>query len=239
MEEHYTIMHFLYYYGILPEWLPEVVPISWIVILLLGVMSYFLTRNLDRMPGKTQVLGEWIVEAFENFVVGIVGSHGKKFVAFVGALFLFILGQNLMIQIPGFNAPTANANTTIALAVITFFVVQFTGISANGFFGYLKHFAGSPKDVTGWVLAPLMFPLEIIGELAKPLSLSMRLFGNIFGEDAVILILIGIAINALYFIPVHLPMALFAIFGGTVQALVFAMLTCIYIVIMTAHGDDH
>ncbi|OQY26986.1 MAG: ATP synthase F0 subunit A [Candidatus Cloacimonetes bacterium 4572_55] len=239
MEEHATIFHFLYELGILPKWLPEVIPISWIVIIILGVAAYFSTRKLERLPGSMQMFGEWVVETFEKFAAGIIGPHGKKFAPFIGSLFLFILGQNLMIQIPGFNAPTANANTTIALAVITFFVVQFSGLSANGISGYFLHLAGSPKDAVGWALFPLMFVLEVIGELAKPLSLSMRLFGNIYGEDAVILILMGIAAHTLYFIPVHLPMALFAIFGGTVQALVFAMLTCIYLSIMTSHGDEH
>ena len=236
---HNTIFHFLYVYGILPKWLPETVPISWLIIIFLIVFARLATRNLQRVPSGMQVFAEWFVEQMDNFVVGIIGEHGRKFTAYVGSLFVYILLNNLMIQIPGFNAPIANANTTIAFAVVTFFVVQMSGISANGIIGYLKHLAGSPKDMIGWCLAPLMFPLEVISEFAKPLSLSMRLFGNIFGEDMVILILMALAVHACYYVPVHLPMMLFGVFGGTVQALVFTMLTCVYIVIMTSHADEH
>ncbi len=238
MEHHPTILHFLFTMGILPHWLPEVVPISWIVIILLAFIAKMLTSNLQVIPGQAQAWGEWIVENFEQFVTGIVGEQGRKFVPYVGSIFLFIWLQNMMIQIPGFNAPTADANTTIPLALITIIVVQLHGITSNGILGYLHHLAGSPKDLTGWILAPLMFVLESIGEMAKPLSLSMRLFGNIFGEDAVILILMGMAAHSLYFIPVHLPMAFFGVFGGTVQALVFSMLTCIYLQIMSGHGHE-
>lgn len=235
---HGTIFHFLYYYGILPKWLPETVPISWLIIIGLGVFGYFASRNLQRIPTGWQLLAEMYIEAMRHFVTGIVGPHGKKFVPYIGSLFIYILLNNMMIQVPGFNAPTADANTTIAFAVVTFFVIQGAGISANGIVGYVKHFAGSPKDLLGWVMVPLMLPLELIGELAKPLSLSMRLFGNIFGEDMVILILMALAVHALHMIPVQIPMMLFGVFGGTVQALVFVMLTCVYLVILTAH-DEH
>ena len=238
MEHHPTLLRYLLGLEKYPDWV-EISLLSWMVILFLSGISIYLTRDLKQIPGRAQAFAEWIVEFFESFVVGIVGDHGRKFVPYVGSLFMFILFQNMLIQIPGFNAPTANANTTVSLAVITFIIVQFHGVSVNGIKGYLHHFAGSPHDVTGWALAPLMFPLELIGEFAKPLSLSMRLFGNITGEDTVIIILMGLAVHSLYYIPVHIPMAFFGIFGGTVQALVFSMLTCIYLKIMSGHGEEH
>ena len=128
---------------------------------------------------------------------GIIGPGGERHTPFIATLFLFILLNNLIGMVPGALAPTSSLNTTIALALITFAYVQIEGVRAHGVVGRLKHFMGPTP-----ALAPLMFPIEIIGELARPLSLSIRLFGNIFGEEQVIFILAGLAYFILGFFPI-------------------------------------
>jgi F-type H+-transporting ATPase subunit a len=180
---------------------------------------------------------EFIVSSLDGFVHNIVGKESKTLTPIIGSFFIFILCMNLFGLIPGFLSPTANINTTIALALIAFVVVQYYAISRLGPLGYLKHFLGEPI----W-LAPLMLPIHIIGELAKPLSLAIRLFGNIFGEDMVIAILAFIVLSTLgnVLIPMQSGMMLFGIFTGFVQALVFSMLVSIYIAVAIGdHGEEH
>ena len=118
----------------------------------------------------------------------------------------------------------------------------------NGFFGYIHHLMGSPQDLVGWIMVPLNFPLHILEEFIKPMSLSLRLFGNILGEDSLIAAFVGLGILALSFIhspiglPLQIPFLLLSILLGTVQALVFSLLTTIYISLMLPHeehGSEH
>ena len=122
-------------------------------------------------------------------------------------------------------APTANISITFALGFIVFIVFNREGIRANGIGGHIKHFMGPMP-----ALAPLMFPLELLGALIRPISLAMRLFGNIFGEETVIAVLISMAaIMTMGLVPFQVPMLAFGVFGSIVQAGVFAILTCSYI----------
>ena len=117
----------------------------------------------------------------------------------------------------------------------------------NGLLGYLHHLCGSPKDVTGWLLSPLMLFLEVFGELVKPISLSLRLFGNIFGEDKLLAIfaLLGVIIVGLFGLPevvglpLHLPFMFLSLLLGFIQALVFSLLTTAYIGLMLPHEEHH
>ena len=207
-------------------------------------------------PKGLQNFFEYLVEGLFGFIEGIIGPGGGKYAPLVATFFIYILCNNYIAVIPGFVAPTSTLNLTLALGLTAFGSVQYFAIQQNGLKGYLLHFAGSPKDLIGWLLAPLMFILELIGELVKPLSLSMRLFGNIFGEDTVVLQLALLALTIggwkihhghviesggwlMAFIPIHLPMMLFSLFGGLIQALVFTMLTCIYISLLTSHDEGH
>ena len=151
---------------------------------------------------------------------------------FVMGCFIFILSLNYLGLIPGLQSPTADLNTTLALGVTALIGVHIIAIKENGIPGYLKHFIGDP-----WWLGPLMFPLHIVGELARAGSLAIRLFGNIYGEETVIfqLTLLGLGI----WFPVQFPMLFFGLFGGFLQAFVFSILTSIYIVTFLEHGDDH
>ena len=232
-----TWLHFLYTKHILPGWLPEMVPVTWLVIIILCGGAIIATRRLSlRNPGRFQSFLEFVVTALDGFVRNIVGGEARTLTPIVGTFFLYILTLNLIGLIPGLKTPTADTNTTVAFALIAFVIVQYYSISRQGVFGYLKHFWGEP-----WWLGGLMFPLHIIGELARPLSLSIRLFGNIFGEETVVAVLVLIVTSVLgkFLIPIQFPMVLFAIFGGFVQALVFSMLVSIYIAIGVAQHEEH
>jgi F-type H+-transporting ATPase subunit a len=237
-EEHGSWIQFLYTFHIIPEQIPDAVTISILTAIGLGVAAFLMTRNLERIPSKRQAALELIVSGLERFVTDLVGPRGKKYLPLVGTLFLYILFMNLSGLIPGWKSPTANLNVTVPLALCVFLFVQYEGIRANGLFGYLKHFWGEPV----W-LGPLNFPIHVIGELARPLSLSIRLFGNIFGEDMVIIVLVGLGLSLVGSlpIPIQAPMYFFGVFTSFVQALVFSILTSAYIAGATAHEghDEH
>lgn len=238
-----TWLHFLTAKHILPEWLPEYVAVTWVVILLLCTTVIVMSRRLQlRNPSRFQAFIEFCVVALQGFVRNIVGDREAKVLTpIIGTFFIYILALNLFGLIPGFMSPTADTGTTVALALFAFVFVQYIAIRRKGFIGYVRHFLGEPL----W-LSPLMLPLHIIGELARPLSLSIRLFGNIFGEDLVIVVLMMIATSVLakipgyFLIPVQFPMMLFAVFTSFVQALVFSMLVGIYISVAVAgHEEQH
>ncbi len=219
---------------------PDLVLNAYFVVLVIVLVFTIVTRKLNRIPnGKGQTFLELFVGGLIDFFGGILGEHGKKYVPFVGSYFIFILFLNYLGLIPGFQAPTADLNTTLALGITAVIGVHVIAIKENGFVGYLKHFIGDPV----W-LAPLMFPLHVVGELARAGSLAIRLFGNIFGEESVIinLTLLGLAIPAIAgkipWLPIQVPMMFFGLFGGFLQALVFSILTSIYIVTFLDHGED-
>src|SRR5262249_53869383 len=199
--------------------------------------AYLLTRHMDRIPNRRQAAVEWVVEQLDGFTNGVIGPTSRRYLPLVGTLFIYILLMNLGGILPLWTSPTANLNVTASLALVVFLYVQYEGIRVNGLGGYMKHFVGEPT----W-LAPLNLPLHIISELARPVSLSIRLFGNIFGEDTVIAVLIALVaplVIPFKFLPIHFPMLLLALFTSFVQAMVFAILTCIYIAGATVHEDSH
>ncbi|MGQ9731061.1 MAG: F0F1 ATP synthase subunit A [Candidatus Zipacnadales bacterium] len=220
------------------QWVNVNTVASWIMIAALLLMVRLATRRLERIPGRYQNIWEWTYEVLNNFTCNMIGEkHGAKFTPLLGTFFLYIFLLNLGGLIPGFVSATAALNTTIALALCCFIAVQYFGVKHRGI-GYLKHFVGDP-----WWLFPINIPIHILGELARPLSLSVRLFGNIFGEDTVIARLIALGVITVgaggYFIPipVQFPMLLFGIFGSFVQALVFTMLSASYIAsVVEEHG---
>ncbi len=217
---------------------------SAVVWLFLGLLSLIVFRKRTMIPGPLQNFLEWIVEGLSNMVISILGENGRKFVPFVGTLFIYIFCMNIMGLIPGMFSSTSKLNTTLALALCVFFYVQFTGLRNFGILGYLHHLAGSPKSVVEWCLVPLNLPLHIIGELAKPLSLSLRLFGNIAGEDMLLAIFVIMGVSLLSFthlpigLPLHLPFIFLALLTSFVQALVFSLLTTIYFSLMSHHEEE-
>ncbi len=217
---------------------PDLIPNTFFAVLVLAILFFFATRKLKKIPeGKGQTLLELFVGGITDFFGGILGDHGKKYVPFVGSFFIFILSLNYLGLIPGFQAPTADLNTTIALGITAVLGVQIIAIKENGIVGYLKHLIGNPP----W-LGFLMFPIEVIGQLSRAGSLAIRLFGNIFGEESVIIQLTGLGIIAIgsFFLPIptQVPMLFFGLFGGFLQAFVFTLLTSIYIVLFIEHDEE-
>lgn len=228
---------------VLPPPVQEYVTINvltaWLVVAVLVVLVRVGTRRMELRPvSGLQVMWEWVVEAFSGLCKTMIGPGGEQYVPFLGTLFMYILLLNLLGLIPGFISPTASLTMTGALGLTAFAYVQFCGFRAQGM-RYLMHFVGEPL----W-LAPLNVPIHVIGELARPLSLSIRLFGNIFGEDVVIAQLLAMSAGIFAVIhlpiPLHFPMVLFHIFVSFVQALVFMMLTGAYIAGAVTHeGGAH
>jgi F-type H+-transporting ATPase subunit a len=216
---------------------------STLVILLLCVIAAKAYRKREMIPGPLQNGVEAVVEAFSNFILGILGARGREFVPFLGTLFLYIWWNNLLGLVPFGKSPTSAFTTTVSLAICVFCYVQYTGITKLGVKGYLHHLIGSPQDVIGWCMVPLMLPLHLIEEVAKPLSLSLRLFGNIMGEDVLLGVFAMLGVSMLAFfklpigVPLHLPFIFLAVLLSTIQALVFTLLSTIYFLQMLPHEE--
>lgn len=191
---------------------------TWMAIAILAVIGLIVRRRLTLVPHGTQNVLETVVGGLENFIVSNMGEGGRRYTPLLCGIFLFILCMNLMGLIPGFDAPTANINTTASMAIIVFLYYNFVGIRSWGP-GYIKHFMGPMLP-----LAPMMLPLEIVSHLARPLSLTLRLFGNIRGEELVLVIFFTLA-------PLFSTLPIYFLFGlaKTLQAFIFFMLTLIYI----------
>jgi F-type H+-transporting ATPase subunit a len=191
---------------------------TWFVVFLLAILSFLATRNLQVYPGRMQNVMEVIIDGLHALLIDTIGEHGKKFFPLIATLGLFILTANLIGIIPGFESPTANINTNLAMALVVFFSTHVVGVITHGF-KYVKQFLGPV-----WWLIPLMLPIELISHLSRPLSLTFRLFGNIAGEDIVLLVV-------LLLVPllVPLPIMFLMIFTSVVQALVFVLLAMMYI----------
>ncbi len=224
--------------GYWPQVWFEVLIICGLIILLLSALAIRGTARLEKVPSGLQNFWEIVIEALSGLVSGFLGPQTPKFLPFLGTLFLYIFCMNMIGILPLFRSPTMTLSTTLALGVTTFVMVQFYAVRANGIVGYLKHFMG---DVMA--LAPLMFIVHIFGELAKPMSLSLRLFGNIFGEDNVIeqLMAMGSMHGEGWPIPLQFPMLCFAVFTSFLQAFIFTTLASIYIASMVVHEghDEH
>lgn len=208
-----------------------------LVALVLVGLAWRLTRQFESVPRGWQNFAEWIVEVFTTFVRGIIGPGGERYVPLIGTLFFFIYFSNLIGLLPGFHSPTSNLSTTLALGLIVFFYVQYLGIRSNGIGGYLKHFAGPMPAV-----AIILFPIEVISELVKPFTLALRLFGNIFGEDTVIIALASMAVLLMPkapALPLQFPILMLALMTTFVQSLVFISLTCVYIALQSHHEAEH
>jgi len=193
---------------------------SWLVGLLMVISAIFLTKGIKLIPTRRQNVLEVIVGELEKFLVEITGPEGRFFFPYIATVFLYILICNLIGLVPGFFSPTANLNTTVALAICTFVFTHIIGIKFHGI-KYIKHFLGPV-----WWLAPLMVILELIGHFARVMSLSIRLFGNIFGKETVLGIFFMLA--GLYLAP--LPILFLGILVSFIQALVFSLLSIIYFV---------
>jgi len=198
--------------------IPPHVTYTWIIILILAGLGLLASRSISLVPKGAQNVFELVIGGLEDFMVEITGEEGRSFFPFIATFFLFIMFCNLIGLLPGFLSPTSNINTTLSLALCTFVYTHYLGIKYHGA-KYIKHFLGPIP-----ALAPLFFPIEIIGHFARVLSLTLRLFGNIMGEDLVLAILLFLAGQFL----APLPMMFLAVFTSVVQAFVFTLLSMMY-----------
>ncbi len=191
---------------------------TWVAMLILFTCGLLVRSRLSLVPGGLQNVFEMIIGGLEDFTVSNLGEEGRKVYPILATIFLFIVTMNYIGLVPGCDAPTANVNTNAAMAVTVFLYYNYVGIKKWGF-GYIKHFMGPVG-----ALAPLMLVLETVSHLARPLSLTLRLFGNIRGEEIVLVLLFMLA-------PVvgTLPMYFLFILAKTIQAFIFFMLTMIYL----------
>jgi F-type H+-transporting ATPase subunit a len=210
----------------------DAIGFSLIGAILLIACAVAATKQYSRVPRGIQNVFEWVVGVLRGMVHGFIpGSQGDRYLPYLGSLFLFIFTLNLLGAVPGFRAPTSTLSTTAAMGLTTIIVVQAYAIRDTGLFSYLKHFTAG----TAFPLLLLMIPVEIIGELAKPMSLSLRLFGNIFGEDNVVEQLMSLG----GWIPVQVPMLLLGLFTSFLQAFIFTALSTIYIASKVVHDEGH
>jgi F-type H+-transporting ATPase subunit a len=214
-----------FYLGPIP--VSEHVFSAWVSIVVLLVLSLLATRNMQLVPRGVQNFMEFAVESLLGIIDQTAGPKGRTFAAVVMTAFLFILTSNWLGTTPfynnirGFKSPNSNLNTTAAMAIVVFLLVQFYAIRTNGIGGYLKEFV-------------VPNPLHVLSELARPVSLSLRLFGNIFAGGVLVHTMLALAP---YITFIFLGLELFV---GAVQALIFTMLTLVYLSIaVTPHHGAH
>ncbi len=198
------------------------------LLVVLGFIAFFLLVRFSlsvEKPGASQQIAEMLHELIGGQADSIIGHGFQRFQAFVTSIFLFVLTCNLLGLIPGIKSPTQNVVVPLGLAVTTFIYYNFHGLRVQGPIGYLKHFAGPV-----WWISPLLFPIEIISHFARMLSLTVRLWANMFAGDIVTLVffsLIPVAIPAI-FLGLHLAVSV-------IQAIVFTLLAMIYLSQAVAH----
>ena len=236
--------------------IPDHVLYTWVVMALLVAVSFAASLNLQLAPRGVQNFMEAVLDQFLTLLDDVIGHEGRRYLPLIATLGLFILTANLLGLIPGLMAPTSNLNTTAACALIVFVTYHIIGIRKQGFVSYLKHFCGPVP----W-LAPLMFPIELVSHLARPLSLSLRLFGNMFGGHvllAIIFLLTGLDGLIGWALTGKLGAILLGVPGGAVmiaftvgfllplkilvaflQAFIFCMLSMLYIAGAIEEAEHH
>jgi F-type H+-transporting ATPase subunit a len=183
-------------------------------------------------PGYGQLTLETGVLAIRDLLVDNVGPHGAKYLPVVGTFGILILISNLMGLVPGLMAPTASTSVTFALGISSFVYYNAIGIKENGLGGHLKHFAG-PIIWLAW----LMFPIELISNLVRPMSLGIRLFGNLFGDEQILGTISGLAPWTKWGLPVLImPLSLFVAF---MQTFIFVLLSILYLSEVSHHHEEH
>ena len=239
--------------------IPEYVVMSLIVLVLCTILALILRSRLSvERPGAMQQVAELLLTnpmgfGIKDLLEENVGPEAHRFIAFTGSVSIFILFSNLLSLFPAFRSPTSEAIVPLGCALLTFLYFNYQGFRHHGIGGYLKTFAGSPHDVSGWILAILLFPVEIISTTARILSLTVRLWANIFASDLIYMIFLGLLLGpvewawskspilgiAFGIFPAFVPIVFVAlhIFVSVIQAYVFTVLPSIYL--GTAIADEH
>jgi F-type H+-transporting ATPase subunit a len=211
---------------------PDHVVLALLIALALILFSWWMRGRLSvDNPGRIQHLVEVIFGALQGLMKEVIGNEYKRFTPLIVTLAIYILIGNLLGMISGFISPTSNLNITASMGICVFIYYNYQGFRKQGFIGYLKHFCGPVI----W-LAPLLFVIELISHMARPFSLSVRLFGNIFAEE----LIIG-SLNKLFPFLASIPVMFLSLFASTIQAFIFILLTMVYIsgAVEDAHGEGH
>lgn len=231
-----------------------------VVVLVIGTLvALFLRSRLSaEQPGATQQIAEMFLTnplgiGIRDLLEENTGHHAPQYIAFVGTISIFVLLSNLLGAFPFFASPTVNVSVPLACAILTFLYFNWQGIRHHGVGHYLLTFAGSPKGIAGWALAILLFPVEIISTSARLLSLTVRLWANIFASDMIYGIFLSLLAGPalwgwtkspmlgviLGVFPAVLPLAFIGlhIFVSIIQAYVFTILPSVYIGMATA--EEH
>jgi F-type H+-transporting ATPase subunit a len=199
---------------------------TWGVMVFLTLVSWWATRGYkkNKMPVRLRCAAEMIVLGIESQISDIGLLHPRKYVPFIGTLFLFLATSNAVVAIPGCEPPTGSFSTTVVLAIFVFFAVPWFGIRKHGVWGYIK---GYFKPVF------LMAPFHFISELSRTAALAIRLFGNIMSGSVIIAILLTI-------MPVFFPvlMTILGLVVGIVQAYIFATLAAVFIAAAVRSHDN-
>ena len=201
----------------------EVIIMTWIVISILLLLGFVASSKKGIIPGRFQVVGELIVANLYALTEDALGEElGKKYAPLICALFMFLVLSNWIGIIPHMHEPTKDLNTPLSLGLMGFFLSHYLGIKTKGFKAYIKAY-----------FDPFFFmmPLNVIGELAKVVSISFRLFGNIMGGSIIILVITYLVYSLI--LPPFLN-AFFGVFVGAIQAFVFTMLSALFIGMATA-----
>lgn len=214
----------------------EHITYSLAVIIVLSLLAYFAAKKRSIIPNRLQNTFEIFAEGIDGFVCSILGPKGRKYTPFIGTLFLYILFMNLSGLIPFIKSSTTSWSTTFALAICVFVYVQYTAVKELGFLGYLDHLAGKPRGGIAFtfVIPFMMLLLHSIAELIRPISLSLRLRSNIWGDDILLAVLANFGIRGL---PLLFFNMLMAVLTAVVQAVVFCLLSTIYFALVMSDEE--
>ena len=201
-----------------------------LVVVIILFLTHKATLNIQAVPGKAQNVMETYLGAVNQMGTDVIGADlARKYLPLVATVGLFVFISNVVGIIPGFESPTSNINVTLPLALVVFFYYNYEGIKEHGAKAYFAHFAGPVP-----MLAPLMFPIEIVSHISRIISLSFRLFGNIKGDDLFLWVL-------LMLVPfiAPLPAYLLLSFSAILQTFVFMILIYVYLAGAVLVSDDH
>lgn len=210
--------------------------LSFMVAAFIALVFYLISRKMTFIPGRFQSAAELMVGGIDEFVSGILGHNGRKYLPFIGTLFIYILFSNLLGFIPFFKSPTSDLSMTFALSLCVFIYVQYTAVKEMGFKGYLDHLMGNPRGAMAFtVIMPLfMFVLHLVSEFIRPVTLALRLRSNILGDEMLLSILAGLGI---WWLPLLFFSMLLSLLGAIIQALVFSLLSTVYFALVLT--DEH